>query len=146
LVFLALAVRVFAHHSVSAEFDDKKSVNLKGIVTKFDWTNPHVYAFVDLTDARGQVTNWAVELESRIELRRIGWTGDSLKAGDSVTVDGYAARDGSHRSRGKSFTLANGKKLNAVAGAPQPPAASSVSKPLPRTGDHPGLGGSAGEV
>jgi len=68
-----------AHHSFAAEFDDKKPITLKGIVTKFDWSNPHVYFYVDVADSKGAITNWALELASTIELRRNGWTPDTLK-------------------------------------------------------------------
>src|ERR1700689_3775759 len=82
------AMPLLAHHSFAAEYDDKKPVTLKGTVSKFDWSNPHVYAFLDVTDAGGKIVNWAIEWVSRIELKRAGWTQESLKVGDLVTVDG----------------------------------------------------------
>src|SRR5580658_4623163 len=93
LILAASAHSVFAHHSMAAAYDDKKPVTLKGVVTKFDWTNPHVLVFVDVTAANGDVTNWEVELPSRVELKRDGWTKDSINVGDSVTVEGSSARD-----------------------------------------------------
>src|SRR6266700_6455441 len=108
-LFLAVAP-AFAHHSTAA-YDEKKPVTLRGTVTKFDWTNPHVFMFVDAADASGNVTKWAVEFESRIELGRNGWTRDSVKVGDVVTVEGALARDGSKQASGKLVTLASGKKL-----------------------------------
>src|SRR5205809_1123421 len=84
-----------AHHSMAAAYDEKKAVTLKGIVTKFDWANPHVLLFIDVADAQGNVQNWAVELESRVELKRVGWTRDSITTGEEVTVEGSASRNGS---------------------------------------------------
>ena len=70
---LAVAVAPLgAHHSMAAEYDDKKPVTLKGIVTKFDWGNPHVFVFLDVTSSTGEIHNWACEMLSRIELKRIG--------------------------------------------------------------------------
>src|SRR5215467_7697296 len=83
----------WAHHELSAEFDDKKPVTLKGVVTRYEWNNPHVYFFVDV-ESNGAVVNWALETLSPDELRKDGWTRDSLKVGDSVTVDANRARDG----------------------------------------------------
>src|SRR5580698_3071416 len=83
------SIPAFAHHSLAAEYDDKKPVTLKGTVTKFDWTNPHVFVFVDV----GEV-NWAIEFPSRIELKRDGWAQESIHIGDVVTIDASLARDG----------------------------------------------------
>ena len=101
LLLAASAPCVFAHHSMAAAYDDKKPVTLRGVVTKFDWTNPHVMVFVDVTAANGDVTNWEVELPSRVELKRGGWAKDSVSAGDSVTVEGSASRDSSKAIGGK---------------------------------------------
>ncbi len=106
------AMPLLAHHSFAAQYDDKKPVTLKGTVSKFDWSNPHVYLFLDVTDAGGKIVNWAIEWESRIELKRAGWTHDSIKVGDAVTVEGSLARDGSKQASGKSLMLARGKKLS----------------------------------
>ena len=95
-----------AHHSMAAMYDDKKPVTLKGTVSGYEWTNPHVFITVEASDG-----SWAVELPSRVELRRVGWTRESVKAGDAITVEGNVARDGTKRAAAKSVTLANGKKL-----------------------------------
>ena len=99
------ALPLLAHHSLSAEYDEKKPVTLKGTVSKFDWSNPHVFFYVDVTDSSGKIVNWALEWESRVEMKRAGWSQDSLKAGDAVTVEGSLARDGSKQASGKSVTL-----------------------------------------
>src|ERR1700722_6255001 len=140
---LALAVAscapVFSHHSLAAAYDEKKPVTLKGTVTKFDWTNPHVFIFLDVADA-----NWAVEFPSRIELKRDGWTQGSIQIGDVVTIDASLARDGSKQANAKVVTLANGKKLNAV--PPRFVGTSEPSKPAPRWPDgHVRLGVVPGE-
>lgn len=132
IVFAALPL--LAHHSFSAEYDEKKPVTLKGTVSKFDWSNPHVFLFVDVTDSSGKIVNWALEWESRIELKRAGWSQDSLKVGDTVTVEGSLARDGSKQAAGKSVTLANGKKLSSPNEA-QSPRSSQASKPAPKWPD-----------
>jgi hypothetical protein len=145
LLLAASAPCVFAHHSMAAAYDDKKPVTLRGVVTKFDWTNPHVMVFVDVTAANGDVTNWEVELPSRVELKRDGWAKDSVSAGDSVTVEGSASRDSSKAIGGRQLTLATGKKLSAI---PAPmPLVKEASKPTPRWPDgHPRLGFVPGET
>jgi hypothetical protein len=126
-------VPVFAHHSIVAEYDTKKPVTIKGVITKFDWTNPHVFLSVDTAEAGGNVTTWAVELPSRTELKRDGWTKDSAPIGDTVTIEASSARTGGNRAYGKLVTFANGKKLNA---APAPfPKVSEAAKPAPKWPD-----------
>src|ERR1700756_3406627 len=89
---LAAAIPVCAHHSMAAMYDDKKTVTLKGAVTAYEWDNPHVFIYLEADN-----TNWAVELPSRIELKRVGWARDSVKVGDSITVEANLARDGSKK-------------------------------------------------
>src|ERR1700684_54851 len=88
------AVPLFAHHSFAAEYDSTKPVTLTGTVTKVEWQNPHARFYVDVKDAAGTVTNWEFELGSPNGLMRKGWTRNSLKPGDTITVDGYLAKDG----------------------------------------------------
>ena len=142
------ATTAWGHHELSAEFDDKKPVTLRGTVTKFEWNNPHVYFFVDVRDPGGGVTNWALELASPSELTRNGWTRESLHVGDAVTVDGNLARDGSKLAEAKTVTLGGGKKLSAPTSEalPVPPRSSQPAKPTPRWPDgHPRLGPPPGE-
>src|SRR5436853_4270330 len=96
LVCLSLAFTgsAFAHHGFNAEFDASKSMRWMGIVTKVEWTNPHARFYIDVKDSNGSVTNWNFEMGSVLQLRRQGWTRDSLKVGDQVTVEGYPAKDG----------------------------------------------------
>lgn len=95
-----------AHHSFSAEFDAEKPVTLTGIVTKVEWTNPHVWFYINVKDeATGEVTNWGAEMGPPHGLQRRGWRRDTLKIGEQVTVEGYLARNGSKRVNARQVTL-----------------------------------------
>jgi hypothetical protein len=91
---LILALPLSGHHSFKAEFDPAKEVTLKGVVTKVEWTNPHIWFYVDVKAADGKLVNWAVEAAGPNSLARRGWTRNSLRTGDRVTVTAYRARDG----------------------------------------------------
>ena len=100
-----------AHHSGAAVFDNTKKLNLKGTVTKVDWTNPHAHFFMDVKDESGKVTNWNFELASPNVLSRNGWTRHSLKEGDTVTVQGSKAKDGDNLANARTVILADGRKV-----------------------------------
>src|SRR4026207_1292616 len=86
-----------AHHSFAAEYDSSKPITLTGTVTKVEWFNPHAFFYIDVKDEKtGAVTNWAAELNSPNSLMRLGWTRDSMKLDDVVTVQGSRAKDGSN--------------------------------------------------
>ena len=105
-------VQAFAHHSFAAEYDGNKVMTIKGKVTKFEWTNPHVRFYVDVKDEKGVITNWDLELMSVNTLTRAGWDRHALKIGDEVTVQFYLAKDGSKRGNARgSVTLADGRKI-----------------------------------
>ena len=108
---LASALPVFAHHSFAAEYDSTKPVELKGVVTKVEWTNPHARFYVDVKDANGKITNWNLELASPNVLSRNGWTRHSLKEGDTVTVQGSKAKDGDNLANARTVILADGRKV-----------------------------------
>jgi len=104
-----------AHHAFSAEYDSKKQVTLKGIVTKVEWMNPHVYFYMDVTDDSGNISNWAMEMGPPNGLERSGWTRNTMKVGDEVIVDGTLAKDGAKQANARSVTMAStGKKLGAA--------------------------------
>ena len=112
VTLLCLAIHAFAHHSFAAEYDEKKVITLKGVVTKFEWMNPHVRFYVDVKDDTGSVTNWDLELMSPNTLKRAGWDSHALKVGDAVTVTAYMAKDGSKRANARgNVTLADGRKI-----------------------------------
>jgi hypothetical protein len=103
-----------AHHSFAAEFDAAKRVNLTGVVTKVEWTNPHVWFWVNVKDeATGQVVNWGAEMGSPNALSRTGWTVNTMTVGMIVSFAGSRAKDGSNTVN-TSTVLVNGKKLGAA--------------------------------
>jgi hypothetical protein len=108
---LMAAAPAVAHHSFAAEYDRAKPISFKGKVTKIEWMNPHIYFYVDVTDANGKVINYACEGGAPNGLYRNGWRKDSLKAGDMVTVDGWRAKDGSNTVNAGSVILPDGKKV-----------------------------------
>src|SRR5246500_2642827 len=90
---LLAASAVWAHHSGAAVFDSTKKIDLTGVVTKVEWTNPHAHFYMDVKDAGGAVANWNLELASPNVLIRNGWKRNSLKPGDMVSVTGIRAKD-----------------------------------------------------
>jgi uncharacterized protein DUF6152 len=105
------SITVLAHHSFAAQYDRNKPATLTGPVTKLDWINPHARFFLDVKDASGKVVNWEVELAPPAMLVRRGWNRNDLKIGESVTVNGSLAKDGSNLINATTVTLADGKKI-----------------------------------
>ena len=121
LVSIAGFARALTHHSFAAEFDENKVVKLTGTVTKIEWTNPHIWFFIDVKNPDGTVTNWGLEMASPNNLLRAGWKRDSMKVGDSVAVEARQARDGSSNANAQTVTLSStGQRL--FAGSPIQPA------------------------
>ncbi len=105
------AAAVFAHHSFAAEFDVKQPVTLKGTVTKVEWTNPHVWIYMDVTNESGTVDHWQCENGAPNALARMGWTRNSLKAGDQVTVEGFRAKNDDKTANARQIILPDGRKV-----------------------------------
>ena len=113
LTMLAAALPAFAHHSFPAQYDESRPVNLTGTVTRVEWTNPHIFIYIDVADDEsGEVVNWALEMGGPNSLLRLGWKRDSLKTGDVITVDGSHARDGSPLANAETIIMtATGQRM-----------------------------------
>ena len=110
---LAAALPAYAHHSFPAQYDIAKPIALTGKVTKVEWTNPHIFIYIDVPDEKtGAIVNWALEMGGPNALLRLGWKRDSLKPDDLISIEGSLARDGSPLVNAKSITMvATGKKM-----------------------------------
>jgi hypothetical protein len=108
---LLVTLPAVAHHSLYAEFDESQSVTLKGVVSKVEWINPHVYLYLDVADANGKVSTWSIETFPPNTLRRAGLTRDRLGLGETITLLGYAARNGSPLAFLRKITFADGREL-----------------------------------
>src|SRR4029078_4037311 len=124
-------VTTVAHHAIAAKFDETKTQTLSGIVTLVDWRNPHVHVFLNVKGAKGELVNWAIEVESPIDLHDSGWNKDSVNPGDAITVTGFPARNGSRQVWSNKMTLTQSGKqgLNYT---PQAPPAPPAKRPRPR--------------
>jgi hypothetical protein len=109
-LLLISAVPGFAHHSFAAEYDSKNLITLTGVITKVEWTNPHMYVYLDVKDASGKVTNWSVEGYPPNTLKRTGFLRDTLKEGDTIAVTAYKSKDGSNTGAGREVTFPDGSK------------------------------------
>jgi hypothetical protein len=109
---LVTAASLFAHHSAAPAYDTDKKITLHGTVTKVEWQNPHVFYYLDVVDASGTATNWAIEASTPNQLYRNGWRKSDLKIGEVVTLtDSSPARNGLPKAYGGTLTLADGRKV-----------------------------------
>jgi hypothetical protein len=114
LTLFSAAAPLLAHHSFAAEFDGTKRIELTGVVTKVEWTNPHVWFYINVKDEpTGKVVNWAAEMGSPNSLMRSGWTRNTMQVGMVVTLNGSLSKDGSNRLNTNSVFV-DGKKLGAA--------------------------------
>jgi hypothetical protein len=100
-----------AHHSLFAVFDEGQTVTLKGVVSKVEWVNPHVYLYLDVADAEGRVATWAIETFPPSTLRRAGLNREKLGYGQTVTLLGYKARNGKDLAFLRTITFADGREV-----------------------------------
>ncbi len=112
-----------AHHSFDAEYSRKDQREFTGTVTKVEWMNPHARFYVDVKEPDGKVDNWEFELGSPNGLMRQGWKRDSLKVGDTISVMGNLAKDGSNLANARNVTLADGRRVFAGSSADGEPTA-----------------------
>src|SRR5438876_5915371 len=110
-----LSAPAWAHHSFSAEYDSSKRVSMKGVVTKVEWTKPHVWFYLNVKNADGTTTNWGFEMGPPHGLQTRGWSRTTMKLGDEIIVNGTAAKNGSNRANARDVTMAStGQKLGAA--------------------------------
>ena len=111
-VLFLFAARLTAHHSFGAEYDATKPITISGVLTKIEWTNPHSFIYLDVTDEKGNVANWKMEGYPPNVLYRNGWQKDlTMKPGDRITVTGWRSRDGTNWGQSREITLPSGKKM-----------------------------------
>lgn len=114
------ATAVLAHHSFAAQYDSNKVVSLKGWVTKVEWSNPHVYFYIDVENDKGEIENWGIEMGPPHMLQDAGWKRNSMNIGDELLVEATRARDGSTTANARSVTLAaTGEVLGAASSEQQ---------------------------
>jgi hypothetical protein len=122
-----LGTRLSAHHSFAAEFDGSKAIRLTGTLAKVEWTNPHSYFYIDVKDEAGALVRWSCEAGAPGALSRRGFKRGDLKFGDTIVVDGYLAKDGSHLVDARRVTLPDGRIVSGASagdGGPTEPAPS----------------------
>ena len=110
--FICLTVPVAAHHGFDTEYDSAKVIKGTGVVSKVEWTNPHSHFSLDVKDDKGRTARWVLTGYTVNALYRTGWKKDvTMKVGDTVTIFGWRARDGSNSAHAREVTFADGKKL-----------------------------------
>jgi hypothetical protein len=133
-VSLAGAVAVsHAHHSFAAQYDSAKPLKMKGHLTKVEWTNPHVYIYIDVAGKGDNTTNWGFEMGPPHMLQKAGWKKNSIAIGEEIEIEGWAARDGSNTGNARRVMRAStGEVLGAASSAGQTLTGSSQPAPTTR--------------
>ncbi len=111
IFFSAAVFPIQAHHSFAAEYDATKAVRITGVISKVEWTNPHSYLYIDVKDDHGNFVTWTCEGGAPNTLSRRGFTKNAIKIGDTVTIDGYGAKDGSRLMDARRITLSDGRSF-----------------------------------
>jgi hypothetical protein len=122
ILAVASGATLSAHHSFAAEFDASKAIRLNGTLAKVEWTNPHIYFYIDVKDESGAVVRWTCESGAPGALSRRGWKRGDLKLGDTIVVDGYRAKNGSNMVDARRVTLGDGRIVSGASagdGGPQ---------------------------
>ncbi len=110
VAMLLTSLPAAAHHSFAAEYDSHDLITLTGVITAVEWTNPHTYVHVNVKDAAGKVTDWALEGYPPNTLKRTGFARATVKEGDTITITAYKSKDGSHTGAGREITFSDGSK------------------------------------
>jgi hypothetical protein len=121
VAFMVPSVLLFAHHG-TASFDTEKKLTLKGTVTEWFWANPHCFVKFDAQDEKGNVVHWVVETSNPSDMSNLGWTKQTFKPGDQVTVTFQPVKNGKPIGRVMQVVLANGQVLNSRFAPPSPDA------------------------
>ena len=112
---LLAALPASAHHAFATEFDATKPITLRGVVTKVEWTNPHVWFYLNVKNDKGELENWGFEMGGPNGLQKEGWSRNTIKIGEELIVEGWMARNGSKSANSKNVTIAStGQKLGAA--------------------------------
>ena len=121
VLLVLAAVPAWAHHAFAAEFDAKQPVKFRAVVTRMEWTNPHVWIHVDVKQPDGTVEKWSIEAGTPNVLFRRGFTKQALLPGTEIVVDGYRSKDGTRRANGRDITLPDGRTLFLGGSSPDAP-------------------------
>ena len=122
LASVAAGTPLIGHHSFAATYDATKAIRITGTLTKVQWTNPHIYFYLEVATDDGQVVEWSCESAAPGALSRRGFKRSSLQIGDTLVVDGYQAKNGSRLMDARRVTLADGRIVSGASagdGGPQ---------------------------